>query len=143
MRKVQTPPAVHNILGLDVGGVRIGVAIASSLVRLPKSLTVIANNDAVWETLEHVIKTENIKQLVVGLPRGLSGQETGQTKVARRFATELASRFDIPVSLQDEALTSAQAEKELAKSGKKFDRGAIDSLAATYILEDFLREGLK
>jgi len=136
MTAPSSPPG--DILAFDVGAVRIGVARASTLVQLPEPLTTIPNDETVWEAIVGLCATYNAVTAVVGLPRGLDGQETTQTEVARVFADRLLAMVRIPVVLQDEAVTSRKAEEELAARGKPYVKGDIDALAATYILEDYL-----
>jgi putative Holliday junction resolvase len=126
------------ILALDVGEKRIGIAIASPIARLAKPLQVIQNTEKVWLELSELIQQESIDVVVVGLPRSLEGNDTAQTTYARDFAKRLAQNPDIQVVLQDEALTSHQAEAELRSSRRTYEKGDIDALAATYILEDYL-----
>lgn len=125
------------ILALDVGSKRLGVALANGVARLPRPLTTLDAETDVLAQLERIIRDEAVGRLVVGLPRGLDGQETAQTASVRAFAKSLA-RFNLPVHLQDEALTSRKAESELAARGKVYNKADVDALAATYILEDFL-----
>lgn len=125
-------------LALDVGSKRIGVAIASLSFKLPRPLCTLMNDDTFLKRLNDLIKTEAIGVLVVGLPRGLEGQETGQTKYVRDFVDQLKTHIDLPINFQDEALTSTWAEAELTARGKIYQKGDIDALAATYILEDYL-----
>lgn len=128
------------ILALDVGTKRIGVAASNLSVRLPQPLTTIqADNDPVQQ-LQDVISREGAVGLVIGLPRGLDGQETAQTQLVRAFAEGLKGHIDLPQYWQDEAVTSRQAEEELKSRGKPYQKGDIDALSATYILEDFLRD---
>jgi len=75
---------------------------------------------------------------VVGLPRGMQGQHTAQTAEAEAFAKSLRAQSGLPVHMQDEAVTSKQAEDELKGRGKPYGKGDIDALAATYILQDWL-----
>ena len=77
---------------------------------------------------------------MIGLPRGLDGQETAQTMTVRAFGTMLGKALKLPVHWQDEALTSVQAASELEQRGKAYRKADIDSLAAVYILEDYLHE---
>lgn len=72
------------------------------------------------------------------MPRNLSGEETAQSATIRQFAQELATYTDLPITLQDETLSSRQAEEELKSRGKPYSKADIDSLAATLILEDYL-----
>jgi putative Holliday junction resolvase len=129
---------VHYILALDYGNARVGVAIASGIARLPRPLTTLLNRPELMEDIEQLIKQESIGLVVVGLPRTMNGGYSAQTHAAETFAQTLAGRLNIPVELADETLTSVDAEAELA--GKKHDKGAIDALAATYILERYLIE---
>lgn len=127
------------ILGLDVGDRRIGVSLASPIALIASPFTVLQNNSEIWTKLQELIKAEDVGTVVVGLPRSLDGNETAQTKSAQRFADSINQKFHVDVVLQDEALTSKQAEAELRSRGRQFAKGDIDALAATYILEDFLR----
>ena len=128
---------LNQILALDVGSKRIGVAIASSTVRIARPLTTLDAEADVNMQLEQLIAAEAVEALVVGLPRGLNGQETAQTISVRQFVNAL-QHFGLPVHFQDEALTSQKAKAELEARGKPYAKRDIDSLAATFILDDFL-----
>lgn len=128
------------ILALDVGAQRIGVARASTFARIASPLVTLINDNTTFDEIAALIKSEDVGALVVGLPRGLEGQETAQTQVIRDFVTELKTKTDLPVYFQDEALTSQKAESELESRGKPFSKGDIDALAATFILDDFLQD---
>lgn len=123
---------------MDVGERRIGVARAGVEARLAQPLTTLIHDDDIWQTLAWLIEEQQADTVVVGLPRGLDGQETAQTGVARAFASALEQRLKVAVYLQDEAVTSKRAEAELDARGKPYQKGDIDALAATYILEDYL-----
>lgn len=127
-----------DVIGLDVGSVRIGVARASRIVRLAEPLTTLRNDESVWRELNTLIATHDVHTIVVGLPRGLDGQETAQTTTVRQFVEELGKRVNRPIVFQDEALTSHKAEAELAARNKPFAKEDVDALAAVYILEDYL-----
>lgn len=127
------------ILGLDVGGKRIGVAVASLQTRLPRPLLTLDNDAAVWEKLLTLVEDNGAEALVVGLPRSLDGNDTDQTRQTRTFMAELRTNLGLPVHEQDEAATSLKAETELKSRGKPYEKGDIDALAATYILDDYLQ----
>jgi putative Holliday junction resolvase len=134
-------PTTHaNFAALDVGSKRIGVAVATAQARLAHPLTTLMNDDDMWLKLAEILHHESVGTVIVGLPRGLDGQETAQTAFCRDFADQAAQHLGLPIVLQDEALTSQQAEAELAGRSAVKNRGEVDSLAATYILEDYLRE---
>jgi putative pre-16S rRNA nuclease len=130
--------AASSILGLDVGKRRVGIATASLAARLPRPLTTLTRDHDFFAALQRIIEAEQVEQLVVGLPRDLAGRHTAQTDATEAFVAELRQHCDLPVHLQDEAVTTKKAEAELKTRGKAYRRGDVDALAATYILEDFL-----
>lgn len=134
------PSNPSNLLALDVGTVRIGVALASSVVRLAHPLITLPSDKNFTESLLQIIKDEAVGTLIVGLPRGLDGQETSQTELVRQFTTVMQSKVNLPVYFQDEALTSQKAKQELEARGKPYQKHQVDALAATYILEDYLKD---
>jgi putative Holliday junction resolvase len=137
MTHQQTP---STILALDVGERRIGVARANTMVRLPGALTTLMREDSVIDDIKRLMHSEGASRLVVGLPRGLNGQETAQTAAVQAFGQALEQALGLPVIWQDEALTSRKAEAELESRGKPYQKGDIDALSAVYILEDYLRD---
>jgi len=129
----------NSILSLDVGGRRIGLALAGQTAKLASPLGAIDRQaEDTWEALHKVLDTHNVNQVVIGLPRGLDGQETAQTAIIREFAEEFKEHFDHPIQFQDEAVTSRQAEEELRERGVSYNKADVDALAATYILTDYL-----
>ncbi len=132
-------PAINNILSLDVGERRIGVAAANTIARLPRPVATVLNDEHLWDNLAAIIKNEQIDHIVVGLPRNMSGQLTAQSQSIRLFMAEFGQHFALPVTEQDETLTSRQAEAELEARGRQFNKADIDALAAVYILEDYLQ----
>ncbi len=137
---LKTKPDAVSILALDVGARRIGVARALLSVGIANPLTTLDEPALFITDITNLVRQEEAGALVIGLPRGLDGQDTDQTRSVRDFGEQLESYVTVPVYWIDEAVTSAQAEKELEARGKAFGKGDIDALAATYILEDFLHE---
>ncbi len=134
------PATSRSVLGLDVGTKRIGVAVATLAARLPRPLTTLRRDDTFFSEVASIIQSEASEMVVVGFPRGLQGQTTAQTEATLAFVKQLRQYLTLPVHLQDEAVTSLNAEAELKGKGKPYGRHDIDALAATYILEDFLAE---
>lgn len=128
------------IISLDVGNKRIGVAVASLGARLPSPYGVIQNDHQALKSICDLAITQGAAAIIIGLPRNLNGQDTDQTKIVRDFADKLSNVCQLPLHFQDEALTSKKAEKELQDRGVRYTKEAIDALAATYILTDFLQE---
>lgn len=128
------------VLALDVGAKRIGLATASLIARLPAPYGII-ERDKVANVAEEVIRIAqelNAEVVVIGLPRGLEGQETAQTATIREFAAELDEKLKLPIVMQDEAVTSVEAESRLKARGKPYSKGDIDAEAAAMILDDYL-----
>ena len=132
------------VIGLDIGTRRIGVARGDVAVGIATPLAAISNDDETFEQLKKIISQENTQTIVVGLPRNSRGEETAQSEISRQFADQLKRTVAAEVVLQDESVTSVEAERRLR--GRKDFResmlrdGTLDSEAATLILTDYLEE---
>lgn len=135
---METSPKPETILALDVGTQRIGVARAYLDALFPQALTTLDEPVEFMDAIAEICSRERAGAVVIGLPRGLSGQETGQTRAVREFGAQLEARLDIPVYWNDEAVTSVAAETELKARGKPYTKAEVDALAAVFILEDFI-----
>lgn len=133
------------VIGLDVGTRRIGVARGDIAVGIATPLAAISNDELTFERLEQIVTQENAQTIVVGLPRNSRGEETAQSEISRQFADQLKRKIALDVVLQDESVTSVEAERRLR--GRKDFResmlrdGTLDSEAATLILTDYLGRG--
>lgn len=128
-----------NILSLDIGERRIGVALADFSAPFPAPVTTLEAGDSLVADLESLLKKHHVKAVVIGLPRNQSGERTKQTDRVEKIVSLLGIPESIPIYWQDESLTSVKAEKELESRKKPYTKAAVDALAATYILEDFIR----
>jgi putative holliday junction resolvase len=130
------------ILALDLGSKRVGVAVSDVLSISIKRLEVIPRTN--WKQLlrdvENLARRFDAKTLVIGLPLGLNGFLGDAALAARQTALKFARSLELPVYLQDERLTSAEAEGNLRASGVRPEEIAsrVDSEAAALILRDFL-----
>ena len=122
------------ILGLDIGAKRTGIARASSVARLAEPLMSVPAEEAVDKLLKYV-KDNRVEAIAVGLPRGLQGQDTAQTGIIRNWVSAAKERLATPLYWQDEALTSVHASMKNSGLKNKDDEHA---LAAAIILQDFL-----
>jgi len=129
---------VSTVLALDVGTVRVGVAVARMDVLIPQPLVTLPFRHEIFADVAQLVKEHAAKTVVVGWPRGMEGQSTAQTQLVEDFVDELRKTLKVPVRLQDEALTSHKAEAELRARKRPFEKAEVDALAATYILEDYL-----
>jgi putative Holliday junction resolvase len=124
---------VARLVGLDVGSKRIGLALSDELgcIASPRGVIrrVSYNKDAA--AIAMVVEGSSAERVVVGLPLGLSGADTDQTRRVQRFAEMLASRLEVPVDLWDERLTTRMA----VRLGHRDRR---DEVAAALILQGYL-----
>ncbi|MEO8784711.1 MAG: Holliday junction resolvase RuvX [Candidatus Saccharimonadales bacterium] len=128
------------IVALDVGSKRIGVASANVVARLASPLQTLEVGDRIEDDVIDLLASQTASALVVGLPRGLQGQDTAQTEAVRQFIDKLKPRLSVPIYWQDEALTSHLSKLELKTKKGQHSKGEVDALAATYILEDYLAQ---
>jgi putative Holliday junction resolvase len=128
------------VLGLDVGDVRIGVARAHSLARLPEPLEVIdrSQTDSI-QRLKLLAAEYGAVAFIVGMPAHLSGQEGSQAAAVREFAGALQAAIPLPQIFVDEAYTSLDADVYL-KEGKWRTWESNDAVAACLILERYFSE---
>ncbi|MEI8338471.1 Holliday junction resolvase RuvX [bacterium] len=134
---------INNVMALDVGSVRIGVAVSSLGAKIPRPLTTLINSNNIFDEINNLVISQDVQVIVVGLPRGMDGQITEQTKQTQNFVKKLQSNVKLPIYTQDEALTSHKAKEELDSRGKPYAKEDIDALAATYILDDFILDNAK
>lgn len=134
--------AQQTILALDIGEKRVGVARANMIALLAEPLTTLTNDSAIFDRLRDILDREHVDRVIVGLPRGLGGQATTQTAYTEAFINKLKAEFTVPFFVQDEALSSLRAEELLKESKKEYQKGDIDSHAASLILQDFIDANL-
>ena len=122
------------IAALDVGDARIGVAVSDELGITAQGIGVVqrVGGKRDLEALAQMLGPYAPERVVVGLPLGLSGADTDQTREARAWADRLAAAVPVPVELYDERFTTAIAARSAG------DRTSEDSRAAAVLLEDWL-----
>jgi len=93
-----------------------------------------------FERLENVVCEYSVVEIVVGFPLRMSGAEGIQAEKMQRFAEELRQRFQIPVHLWDERLSSAQANRLLRETEMSIKRRGqvVDQMAAVLILQSWM-----
>lgn len=130
---------VKCILAFDYGEKRIGLAISRHGTLRAEPLVTIDGTKDVFSQARYITGLHRADLLVVGRPRGLDGQTTAQTKKAETFARQLAHKTGLPVELQDETLTTVEAERRLPKKADlKTRKALLDRISAQIILEDFI-----
>ena len=129
------------ILGVDYGEIRIGLALSDKTKRIAFPFKTIKNKniDVLLDFFRKLNFEKNIDSIVIGLPLGMNGKDTLQTKNVRIFSKSL-SILGLPIFFQDERLTSLSAKKSLIKQNIKtgHNKEKIDEIAATIFLQQFL-----
>jgi putative holliday junction resolvase len=128
-------------LGIDPGDARIGVARSDPSGFLATPVETVRRGKGDVSRIARLVRDEDAVEVVVGLPRSLSGDEGPAALKVREFARQLAARVaPVPVRLQDERLTTLSAEAMLRDRGKKGAerRAVVDQAAAVLILQHAL-----
>ena len=135
-------------LGIDYGERRIGLALSDPTGLLASPWKKIANDGNIGAAAQRlalevnalVAEPDGLDAIVIGLPRRLSGEDNDQTARVRKLAALLADEVVIPITLQDERLTSHDADEILAQRERDWRKRKqrLDAMAAALILQDFL-----
>jgi putative Holliday junction resolvase len=148
------------LLALDVGTVRIGVAISDATGFLASpytTLQVSRDKTQIWTAIQQLIEETEAEGLVIGLPISLDGQIHAQARLIQSFAERLKSYINLPIIFWDERLSTVEAERlvsqrdqvtggkrsisqarQRSRSKRRHKGQHIDALAAAVILQDYL-----
>ena len=139
---------VGRIAGLDVGERRIGIAVSDATGTLARPVGVVRTSGLDKDALDRAAaeiarlagEDDGLVALVIGLPRRLDGSANEMTSRVEAFAQTLGRRMSLPIVLQDERLTSLEAESRLAVREKdwRVRKQRLDAAAAAIILQDYL-----
>ena len=130
-------------LGLDLGSRTLGVAISDVTHTIATSYIVIRHNeeyDSLLDDVEKIVKDEHIEKIVLGFPKNMNNTIGPKGELSLEFKKKLEQKLNIEVILQDERLTTKEAESVLIKNNTRRNkrRKVIDKLAATIILQSYL-----
>ncbi|HWZ65460.1 MAG TPA: Holliday junction resolvase RuvX [Patescibacteria group bacterium] len=126
------------ILGIDMGERRMGLAMSDTELRIAQPLTTLTVDGTEVVRLQSLLLEHDIAELVIGLPRNASGQETAQSQWIRDYVDRQIAAFNLPIHFQDESVTSVLAEQQLASHKKNYSKADVDAYAAAIILQDYL-----
>lgn len=132
----------ERILALDFGSHRIGVAVSDPLGIIAQPLPAVLRkgNGRDIDAIGALVREYSAVRVLIGLPLTLGGEEGKQAQRARAFGERIRERFDIPVEMWDERLTTVQAERHLIASGIRREKrkNIRDSLSAVLVLQNAL-----
>ncbi|HEL0020578.1 Holliday junction resolvase RuvX [Streptococcus equi] len=133
------------IMGLDVGSKTVGVAISDPLGFTAQGLEIIRINEDKqhfgFDRLAELVKQYQVDRFVIGLPKNMNNTSGPRVEASKAYGDKIEELFHIPVSYQDERLTTVEAERMLIEQadisrGKR--KKVIDKLAAQLILQNYL-----
>jgi putative Holliday junction resolvase len=132
-------------LGLDVGRATIGLALADDVLRTARALRTLRRAGEAQDLAEirKVAEEFEVATAVVGLPLNMDGTEGASARLARGFAGRLGAALGVAVELQDERLSTFEAEDRLRRQGltARDRKAVVDAEAAAVILQDWLDRG--
>lgn len=138
------------IMGLDYGSKTVGVAISDPLLFIaqPQETIFRERENKLRKTLariEELVNEYEVQEVVLGLPLNMDGTGSERAKKTLEFKDILEKRLRMRVILQDERLSTFQAEEVLkeAQIRRKDMKLYVDKIAASYILQDFLNGRIK
>lgn len=135
------PDITGTVMAFDFGEKRIGVATGETILKAAHALTTIAaeENEIKFKQIGLLIAEWRPSLLVVGLPTYMGGEAHLMTQLAKKFAQRLEGRFNLPVIMVDERLSSAEAAQNLREAGVTGNKqkAMIDAVAAQSILQSY------
>ena len=137
----QYPDITGTLMAFDFGEKRIGVATGETILKTAHALTTIEaeQNDVKFAQIAKLIAEWQPSLLIVGLPTHMDGEAHLLTQLAKKFAQRLEGRFNLPVIMVDERLSSAEAAQSLSAAGVSGikQKVMIDAVAAQSILQSY------
>lgn len=128
------------LLGLDIGGRRIGVAISDELGTIASPVAMVLRGPHVARELRDLVAKYGAIGLIAGLPVGMSGREGPQAADIRAYTDAIAIDVGLPLEYWDERLSTSIAERSLIANGTRRDKRKqqVDAVAAAVILQSYL-----
>ncbi len=139
----QSLPPRRAIIGFDYGSKRLGIALSDLLLMVATSYKILHRTslEKDLDEIEKIIREREVGGIVLGLPLQMNGEEGSIAAEVRSFAARLEERFNLPVLLWDERLSSSAVEKFLIKDfdlSRAKRKKILDASAAAYILQGAL-----
>lgn len=128
-----------NVLGVDFGEKRIGLAIAINSLAEPLVIVEVKDQASVIERILETCQQEKIKEIVVGLPLNSEGRVGPSAKKAKNFGQKLGQETGLKIIFWDECLTSKEALSKMIEAGRRQKkRRQLDDVSAAIILQEYL-----
>ena len=135
------PDVAGTVMAFDFGEKRIGVATGETMLKVAHPLTTInaEENEAKFTQIGLLIAEWRPALLIVGLPMHMDGESHAMTSLSKKFAQRLEGRYNLPVVMVDERLSSAEASQNLSSAGVSGikQKAMLDAVAAQSILQSY------
>ncbi len=133
---------MSQILAMDYGAKRTGIAVTDDMQIIASGLTTVAT-ESLMEFLDSYLKKEKVELFLVGEPRQRDNSPSEIENEIRPFLNKLRARFpDVPIERVDERFTSKMAFQTMIDSGmskgRRKDKALLDEISATIILQSYL-----
>ena len=130
-------------LGIDLGEIRIGIAVSDSNGKVATPIQVLVRSKSTKQDhnkINELVNEWEAEIVVVGMPYSLNGSKGSAARLVEKEVEKLSDSISVPVTIHDERLTTVMAAKELDVQGlnSKKQRGVIDQVAASVILQSWL-----
>ena len=129
------------LLAIDYGARRVGLALSDPLkmIASPYRTIINKNNTILIEEIERIIAAEDVELTIMGLPLGMAGQKTEQTKKVEEFVDKLTDR-GIIIKYEDERWSSVAAKRSMKEQNIKsgYNKDLVDQTAAAIFLQQYL-----
>ncbi|MBQ1314846.1 MAG: Holliday junction resolvase RuvX [Erysipelotrichaceae bacterium] len=135
---------MNKVMGLDLGARTCGVALSDIMGMIASPVETIRFAEDDYETacgrVVELIKANNVKKVVLGLPKHMNGDVGVRGEISIRFKEMLLEKADVEVILWDERLTTVSAQKSMIASNmnRKKRHRMVDTMAAVIILQGYL-----
>ena len=128
-------------LAIDYGARRVGLALSDPLkmIASPYRTIINKNNTILIEEIERIIAAKDVELTIIGLPLGMAGQKTEQTKKVEKFVDKLTDR-GIIIKYEDERWSSVAAKRSMKEQNIKsgYNKDLVDQTAAAIFLQQYL-----
>lgn len=136
------PKRMPRILAIDYGIKRTGIAVTDELQIIASGLTTVSSETAISFLKDYFTK-EKVAKVLIGEPKQMNGTASESTPIIEKFVKEFVTNFpEMPIVRVDERFTSKMAFQTMIDSGLKKkqrqNKGLVDEIAATILLQDYL-----
>ena len=135
-------PARARLLGIDLGGKTIGLALSDVSLTIATPMQTLARGKFSTDAgrIETIVNEQGVGALIIGLPLNMNGSEGPSAQSARAFARNLSHRLSLPIALCDERLSTVAVTRTLldADASRKRRAEVVDKMAAAFVLQGAL-----